>query len=74
MGDPLKVQAGGDHYKDSTIQPIEYTMANELGFNEGNVIKYITRHEHKGGAEDIRKAIHYCNFILKYKYRCRFDE
>ena len=29
------------------IQPIEYTYKNKLGFIEGNVIKYITRHREK---------------------------
>ena len=28
--DPLKVQVGGDHYKGFKIQPVEYTMANDL--------------------------------------------
>ena len=35
---------------------------------EGNVIKYITRHKAKNGAEDIRKAIHYCELILQLEY------
>lgn len=52
-----------EHYK-KAIQPIDYIQANDLGFEEGNVIKYITRHKEKNGADDIRKAIHYCNYIL----------
>ena len=60
-------QVGGTHY-DLTIQPIDYIMKNGIGYCEGNVIKYITRHQDKNGAEDIRKAIHYCEFILAHVY------
>tara|TARA_R110002012_G_scaffold156209_3_gene317075 strand:+ start:4597 stop:5046 length:450 start_codon:yes stop_codon:yes gene_type:complete len=61
-------QVGGDWYSSQEIEPIEYTIANNLGYCEGNVCKYVTRHHLKGGAEDIRKAIHYLEFILKYEY------
>lgn len=57
-------QVGGEHYK-TTIQPIEYILANNLGFIEGNVIKYITRYKDKNGAEDIKKAIHYLEILLQ---------
>ena len=49
--DPLKLQFGGDHYKQMKIQPVEYIMANNLNYLEGNAIKYITRHSLKGGRE-----------------------
>ena len=62
-------QEGGSHYKDMIIQPVEFITANRLGFLEGNVIKYITRHQAKNGAEDIRKAIHYCELILATRYK-----
>lgn len=66
---PLNKQEGGSHYKDMIIQPVEYITANRLGFLEGNVVKYITRHISKNGAEDIRKAIHYCELILATRYK-----
>jgi hypothetical protein len=66
--DPRDVQIGGNHYTSKKIQPIEYIHANGLGYMEGNIIKYITRHPDKNGADDIRKALHYCRLILKYKY------
>ena len=65
----LEKQEGGSHYKDMIIQPVEYITANRLGFLEGNVIKYITRHQAKNGAEDIKKAIHYCELILATRYK-----
>ena len=64
----LKEQEGGSHYKDLKVQPIEYITGNELGFCEGNVVKYITRHKNKNGVEDINKAIHYCELIKELYY------
>ena len=64
----LEKQEGGDHYRAMTIQPVQYIHANGLGFLEGNVVKYISRHRMKGGAEDVRKAIHYCELILELEY------
>ena len=65
----LKVQVGGNHYKDCGIQPVEYIHANKLDYFEGNVIKYITRHRTKGqGKKDIEKAIHYAQLILELEY------
>lgn len=61
-------QIGGDHYEKRKIQPIEYIEANGLSFSEGNIVKYITRHRDKNGAEDIRKVIDYAKLILKYVY------
>jgi hypothetical protein len=68
IDNPLKMQVEGDHYKSKSIQPIEYIASNNLDFMEGSIVKYITRHKDKGGAGDVRKAIHYCQFILKYHY------
>ena len=66
-------QTGGTHYKQYKIQPIEYITANNLGFIEGNVVKYISRHRFKNGAEDIRKAIHYCELLLELEYKEKND-
>lgn len=55
------------HYE-GAITPVEYIVANELDFLRGNIVKYVSRDKRKNGAEDIRKAIHYCQMILKYDY------
>tara|TARA_R110002020_G_scaffold120975_1_gene275388 strand:+ start:388 stop:681 length:294 start_codon:yes stop_codon:yes gene_type:complete len=66
---PLHKQVGGKHYKDCSIQPVEYIHANKLDYFEGNVIKYITRHRTKGeGKKDVEKAIHYAQLILELYY------
>ena len=56
------------HYADQKIQPIEYIVSNSLNFMEGNVLKYVTRHRDKNGAEDIKKAIRYLEFLLEAEY------
>jgi len=53
-----------DHYR-TDIQPIEYIVANNMGFCEGNVIKYISRWEMKGGIEDLEKAKHYIEMLIE---------
>ena len=61
-------QVGGSHYKDMPIQPVEYAQRNNLNFIEGCVIKYVSRHRSKNGAEDIEKAIHFLNLLLELEY------
>jgi hypothetical protein len=63
-----KRQVGGSHYIDNAIQPIEYILANKLGFCEANIVKYITRHKHKhkDGIEDLDKVIHYAELLKEY--------
>jgi hypothetical protein len=62
----LQNQVGGDHYKNKAIQPVEFIYKNDLDYIRGNVIKYVTRK--KNGAEDILKAIHYCEMLLELEY------
>lgn len=64
----LEIQAGGSHYKDMAIQPIEFIHANGLDFFQGNIVKYATRHKAKNGAEDLRKVIHYAQLALELQY------
>jgi hypothetical protein len=61
----LDKQESGNHYKDKGIQPIIYIHANNLGFCEGNVVKYVTRWKDKGGEADLRKAIHYLELLIE---------
>ena len=62
-------QIGGNHYKNLSIQPVDYIVENNLTYLEGNIIKYITRHRRKGdGKKDIEKVIHYAEMILEMEY------
>lgn len=73
MSKALDKQEGGSHY-DLPIQPLEYIHANRLGYIEGNIIKYATRHRNKNGAEDIKKIIHYCELLLELEYAEKCEE
>ena len=65
----LDVQVGGNHYRDKGIQPIIYIHANNLGFCEGNVVKYITRWRDKNGIADLEKAKHYIELLIEMETR-----
>ena len=50
------------HYTAGGIETIDFIEAKELGYNLGNVVKYITRADHKGDKhEDLCKARWYLN-------------
>jgi hypothetical protein len=62
MTDPINP----DYYKKG-IETTKYILSHNLGFCEGNIIKYITRFRQKGGMEDLLKAEKYLQ-LLKEKY------
>ena len=54
------IQIGGDHYKQfKGHEPWDVITAWDLGYLEGTALKYISRWKHKGGVEDLKKAIHF---------------
>ena len=59
-----KKQVGGNHYKKYKIQPVEFIVKNNIGFCEGNIIKYILRFKEKGGVQDLEKAKHYIELLI----------
>jgi len=61
----LDVQVSGTHYKDLAIQPVEYIHANNIGYFEGNVIKYVSRWRNKNGVKDLEKAKHYIDLLIE---------
>ena len=52
------------HYAKCAIEPIEYIIKNNLGFCEGNIIKYVTRYKSKHGLEDLQKAKYYLERLI----------
>lgn len=56
------------HYTQGKIQPIDYIIANDIGFLAGNVVKYITRYKYKNGQEDLKKAQFYLNKLIATEY------
>ena len=65
---PKATQVGGDHYQ-LPIQPIDYITKNSLGYMEGNIIKYVTRYKKKNGLEDLKKAQHYLEMLIREEER-----
>lgn len=54
------VQIGGDHYKRfKGMEPWDVITGWGLGYLDGTALKYIARWQHKGGIQDLEKAIHF---------------
>ncbi len=49
------------HYNHGSIEVIDAIEDWKLGFHDGNVVKYVARHKHKNGIEDLKKARWYLN-------------
>lgn len=58
-------QIQGNHYCKLKIQPMEYSMKNNLNPCQHTIIKYVTRYKDKGGIEDLRKAIHTIELLIE---------
>ena len=58
-------QIGGAHYAVKAIQPWDFIVANNIGYLEGNIIKYISRWKDKNGIEDLKKAQHYLQKLIE---------
>ena len=59
-----------NHYKTGGIEVFDFMKAKltpeEIkGFCKGNIIKYITRANHKNGTEDLQKAQWYLDKLIK---------
>lgn len=65
---PLDYQHGGSHYKNYSIQPVEFAMANGLDLCQANVVKYVVRFRDKNGKDDLLKARHYIDLLIKFEY------
>ena len=60
------------HYNQLKIQPRDYITANKLDYNEGNVVKYVSRWRSKNGLEDLLKAQNYINYLIQQE-KARID-
>ena len=52
------------HYTQGGIEPLDYIIANNMSFLEGNVVKYVTRYKFKNGLEDLEKARVYLDKLI----------
>ena len=58
------------HYESSNpdvppIQMWDYALSQNLGFFEGNIIKYVSRWRNKGGVQDLHKALTYLQRLIE---------
>jgi len=63
------------HYNTGKIEVIDAIEEWEMGFCDGNVIKYVARHRHKGKPiEDLKKAKWYLErLIQQYEQEKRIE-
>lgn len=54
----------GDHYR-AGIETWDYILSQGLGYMEGNIVKYVTRHRRKNGLEDLYKGREYLNKLIE---------
>jgi hypothetical protein len=64
----LQKQIGGSHYAEMAIQPMEYSMANNLDACQHTIVKYVSRFRNKNGIEDLKKAIHCIEMLMEFEY------
>lgn len=66
----LNKQHGGSHYKHKGVQPVELWADLNLNAFQGAIIKYLTRHRQKNGAEDLDKAEHFFELMVELGVNC----
>jgi len=47
------------------IETYDYINSWNMSFTQGNIIKYVTRYQHKNGVEDLKKARWYLDKLIK---------
>lgn len=55
-----------EHYARYEIEPIHFITRNDLDWFQGNIIKYVCRHDAKGGVEDLKKAQRYLEMYIAF--------
>ena len=56
------------HYNTGQIEVIDFIVDQNLGFHEGNIVKYICRAKHKNNElEDLKKACWYLEHLIRIK-------
>jgi hypothetical protein len=57
------------HYQKLKIQPMEYSMANNLNPMQHTIIKYVSRYNLKNGIEDLQKAMQTLQMLIDYEQK-----
>lgn len=56
---------GGDHYKKLKYETWDVIIDWNLGYLDGNAVKYLSRWRNKGGVQDLKKAAHYIQKLIE---------
>ena len=67
--DPIVEQVVKPNHYTSSNDVIDFCLNNNIGFCEGNVIKYVRRWREKNGIEDLEKAKEYINRLIQDERR-----
>lgn len=60
-----ETQVGGNHYKQFQYEPWDVILDWQLGYLDGNAVKYLSRWRHKNGVQDLQKARHYIDKLIE---------
>lgn len=55
-------------YTQGTIEVWDAIEGMGLDYFQGNIVKYVARHSHKGQLEDLKKAQQYLKKLAKLRY------
>ena len=58
-------QIGGGHYKQFKHETWDVIIDWDLGYLDGNAVKYLSRWRLKGGIQDLKKARHYIDKLIE---------
>lgn len=64
MSKANETQVGGSHYRNE-YQHWDLVVDLGLGYYEGQVTKYVTRHTKKNGLQDLQKASHFLDKLME---------
>ena len=56
---------GGNHYKAHKYETWDVIIDWNLGYLDGNAVKYLSRWRLKGGVQDLKKARHYIDKLIE---------
>lgn len=63
--DDCEIPAIDAHYTKYAIQPMEFSLANNLDVAQHTVIKYTVRYRDKGGIRDLKAAIRVLELMIE---------
>lgn len=67
LGPAWAKQEGGTHYKQRGVQPMAYSMANNLDALQHTIVKYVSRFRDKNGIDDLLKARHTLDMLIDWE-------